>query len=122
MPTTLYPAGTATGNADAVRSAPIAQAFYLFADILKGADSDARMEPGMTTDDGLLGPSASFGVDIGIDANGDPYMRGRSTGTQDSRATPAHDAGVASDGTIRLPKLSPVAWALIAFVAYKLIK
>src|SRR4051812_3078774 len=88
MPATLLPAGTATGNSDAVRAAPIAQAFYLFADILKGADSDLRMEPGMTTADGLLGPTASFGVDVGVDANGDLYARGRSGGTQDTRATP----------------------------------
>lgn len=118
MPQTFLPAGTATGNADAVRAAPIAQAYYLFADILGGVDSQPRMEAGMTTNDGLLGPTSSFGVDIGIAADGSFYARGRSSAMPDASATPNVGTLPIAGGLTR----SPIFWLVVAFVAYKVLK
>ena len=115
------PAGTATGNTDALRQSQIAQAFFLFADVLTGVDRDHRMEPGMSGG-GIIGPSQSFGVDVGIANDGTVYARGRSSYGQDSMATPAHDAE--DSGTVQ-PKpftLGPIGWAVLAFIAYKLVK
>lgn len=122
MPEMFLPAGTATGNTDAVRQGQIGPAFYLIADILTGIDGQRRMEPGMTTNDGLLGPSASFGVDIGIAADGTPYARGRSTLGQDNQATPAPEAGRPAGILPAGFKLGPVGWLVLAFIAYKVLK
>lgn len=88
----FLPAGTATGNADAVRTAPIAAFFYGLSDVLAGVDAQPRMEPGNTNSSGLVGPQSTFGVDVGIDADGKLYMRGRaaptSTGTTTAAAAP----------------------------------
>ena len=120
---TTLPAGTATGNADAMRAAPIAQAFQLFADVMQGVDSQPTMEPGMVNDSGLLGPAQTFNLDVGIDANGQPYLRGRSGYGQDTQATPAHDAGAAADGSITLPTIPPLLWmAALAFAAFHFLK
>jgi hypothetical protein len=121
MAETLLPAGTATGNADAVRQAPIAQAFFLFADVLRGIDAQPRMEPGMTNSNGVLGPSQTFGADVGVANDGSIYIRGRSSWGQDSMATPAHDA---ESGTAAKPefKLGPLGWIVLGVIAYAVLK
>lgn len=91
------PAGTATGNDDATRQAPISQFFYLVADVLGGVDSQPRNEPGMTNGSGLAGPSATFGVDVGVGADGQVYVRGRAgpeaTGQAAAAASAAKPVG-----------------------------
>lgn len=113
------PAGTATGNADAVRQSQIAQAFFLFADVLQGVDSQPRMEQGMSPNGGPIGPNQSFGVDVGIANDGTAYVRGRSTLGQDSMATPAHDAESGAPAKPAGFQMTPLLWVIAAVVAYK---
>lgn len=90
----FLPSGTATGNADAVRQGPISQFFYLVSDVLSGVDAQPRLEPGMSGG-GLIGPSATFGIDVGVGPDGQVYARGRA-GSEASgpAATPAAAAPV----------------------------
>ena len=115
------PAGTATGNADAVRAAPIAQAFFLVKDIMAGIDAQPRMDPGMVSNKGLLGPTSSFGVDFGLDPNGDLYVRGRAAADAAPPRNTAQDGQAAS--SIQVPRVVMlVGLALGAYLVYRLVK
>jgi hypothetical protein len=87
MTTAVLPAGTATGNADAVRQAPLSQFFYLVGDVMNGVDSQPRNEPGMSGGT-TVGPSSTFGVDIGVGSTGEIFVRGRA-GSEGAPADPA---------------------------------
>jgi len=109
MAETYLPAGTAVGNADAVRQGSLAQWFWAAGNILAGTDDQHVMEPG-TQYDGLLGPTPTLGADIGVGANGDIFFRGRTTAANGTTQT-------AAAGTV-----SPVTLLLIAAVAYFVLK
>jgi hypothetical protein len=86
MTTAVLPAGTATGNADAVRQAPLSQFFYNIGDVMNGVDAQPRAEPGMSGGT-TVGPSSTFGLDIGVGSTGEIFVRGRA-GSQGAPADP----------------------------------
>lgn len=79
----FLPAGTATGNDDAVRQGTIAQFFATAGNLLAGTDNAYTMEPG-TENNGLLGPTPTVGFDIGVGNNGDLFVRGRTNANDPS--------------------------------------
>lgn len=83
----MLPAGTATGNEDAVRQGTVSQFFYLLGDVLKGTDSQPVMDAS-TRNTGVLGPAQTLGsVDVGVGANGEVYVRGQLGGPGNGQQT-----------------------------------
>lgn len=77
MTATYLPAGTAA-NEDAQRQGTVSQFFYLIGDVLRGVDQQPTMDPS-TRNTGVYGPAPTLGsVDVGVGANGDVFIRGRS--------------------------------------------
>lgn len=104
-----FPAGTATGNADAVRQGTVAQFFNTVGNLLAGADDQFVMEPG-TANNGLLGPTPTLGADVGVGVNGEVFIRGRTVDQNGNQTVQAQAV------------LSPVVLIGLAVVAYLLLK
>ena len=117
----IYPAGTAN-NKEALDDGRVAQAFWLWADVLKGSDSEWRMDPANVNATGIIGPTPRFSADIGIDTDGNPYIRGQAGYGTTSSASPAHDAGQPVNATTAAAaKVSPLVWVGLAFLAFKIL-
>jgi|SRR6516164_1666885 hypothetical protein len=117
----LLPDGTASANADAVRQSALSSFFYSAGNLLAGMDNASRMgnvqnDASGTGGPDLLGYGTANGVDVGIGANGEVYVRGNvgQVGTQDQ---------VANSGQAAKPAaISPLALLLIVGAAVLLLK
>ena len=109
------PSSTAAGNEDAVRQANANAFFFSFGNILRGVDDALVMDPS-TKRDGLLGPTDTLGVDIGVGANGEVYLRGTSQASGPSTAA----ATTVAQG--RIGPLTPMGWLIVAAIAYVILK
>lgn len=89
----ILPAGT-VANEDAQRQGTVSQFFYLIGDLMKGVDDQAVMDPS-TRNTGVYGPAPTLGsVDIGVGANGEIFVRGRSgQGAANTTASQTQVAG-----------------------------
>jgi hypothetical protein len=110
------PSSTAEGNEDAVRQANANAFFFSLGSIFAGVDDALVMDPS-TKRDGLLGPTDTLGVDIGVGANGEVYLRGTAQATGPNTRDAAQT--VASG---RIGPLSPMGWLVVAVVAYIVLK
>ena len=95
-------------NEDAQRQANANAFFFTFGNILEGIDDALTMEPS-TKRNGLLGPTETLGVDIGIGSNGEVFLRGTA---QASGPTAAQAAQASS------PRVSPMVLLVLAAVAF----
>lgn len=107
------PYGTPAGQEEARTQSNSAAFFFSFGDILRGVD-DALVMDASTRRDGLLGPTDTLGVDIGVGANGEVFLRG--TAQASGPSTPAATAAVQRRG------LTPAGWLVVGVVAFLLLK
>jgi hypothetical protein len=110
----FLPVGAVAGNEETVRASNASAFFYTFGDILRGTDDQLILD-GSTRNDGLLGPSSTLGIDVGVGTNGEVYIRG--TTINNGASTPASTRTVAAQ-----PRVTPVMLLIGGLVLFVLLR